>query len=208
MKAKLFTLAMVFLSVLVWLSTPTRSQTVITFDDLPNSTTGTFIPTGYQGLSWSNFGYVNAVLHSNSAGVSGYNYGMITPSNVALNASGFPAEIDARGTTFDLLSTYLTGAANSKLNSEVEGFRSGNLLYDTTVVASATSPTLFTFDYLNVDRLYFNASGGEPAGFTSGAGEEFVMDNFTFEFIPEPSSLLLTCVGAVSLLAFLRRKRA
>jgi hypothetical protein len=33
------------------------------------------------------------------------------------------------------------------------------------------------------------------------------MDNFMFEFIPEPSSLLLTALGAVSLVAFLRRRR-
>jgi len=33
------------------------------------------------------------------------------------------------------------------------------------------------------------------------------MDNFMFEFIPEPSSLLLTALGAVTLWAFLKRKR-
>ncbi len=33
------------------------------------------------------------------------------------------------------------------------------------------------------------------------------MDNFMFEFIPEPSTLLLAALGAVSLVAFLRRKR-
>jgi hypothetical protein len=30
----------------------------------------------------------------------------------------------------------------------------------------------------------------------------------TFEFIPEPSSFLLAALGAISLAAFLRRKRA
>jgi hypothetical protein len=34
------------------------------------------------------------------------------------------------------------------------------------------------------------------------------MDNFAFEFIPEPSSLLLTTLGAVTLFAAVRRKRA
>jgi hypothetical protein len=33
------------------------------------------------------------------------------------------------------------------------------------------------------------------------------MDNFTFEFVPEPSSLLLAALGGVSLVAFLRSKR-
>jgi hypothetical protein len=33
------------------------------------------------------------------------------------------------------------------------------------------------------------------------------MDNFTFDFIPEPSAFLLAALGTVSLVAFLRRKR-
>jgi len=82
------------------------------------------------------------------------------------------------------------------------------LIYDETVVASATNPTLFTFNFLDIDRLYFNAYGGEPAGFGSIAGAEFAMDNFEFDFIPEPSTFLLAALGAVSLVAFLRRKRA
>jgi hypothetical protein len=34
------------------------------------------------------------------------------------------------------------------------------------------------------------------------------MDNFSFEFVPEPSTFLLAGLGGVSLVAFLRRKRA
>jgi hypothetical protein len=33
------------------------------------------------------------------------------------------------------------------------------------------------------------------------------MDNFTFEFIPEPSSLLLTAIGAVTLFAVISRRQ-
>jgi hypothetical protein len=65
---------------------------------------------------------------------------------------------------------------------------------------------LFTFNYLDIDRLYFSASGGEPA-FGGNDGNNFAMDNFDFEFIPEPSSFLLAALGGVSLVAFLRRKR-
>jgi hypothetical protein len=185
----------------------TCQATIVTFDDLPDSATGTFIPTVYQGLTWSNFFVVNAVLATSDLGTNGAIYGMVTASNVAFNGFGLPAEIDARGTNFDFLSAYFTGAWNSNLNIQIEGFRGGSLAYNLTVMAAATNATLFTFDYLDIDRLCFNSSGGQDAGFGSGAGEEFVMDNFMFEFIPEPSSLLLTCVGAVSLLAFLRRKR-
>jgi hypothetical protein len=81
------------------------------------------------------------------------------------------------------------------------------MLYDTIVVAAATNATLFTFDYFNIDRLYFICSGGEPA-FGGSGGTAFAMDNFMFEFIPEPSSLLLTVLGAVTLWAFVKRQRA
>jgi hypothetical protein len=207
MNAKALSRFLAVFALVILLSTNTRSQSVITFDDLVDLGGGTVITNAYDGLAWSNFAYVNTVLLSGFTGYSnGYNYGMVSASNVALNAGGNPAEIDARGTNFDLLSTYLTGAWNSNLNIEVQGFRGGTLLYDTTVVASATSPTLFAFDYLDIDRLYFNSFGGEPA-FGGSSRTAFAMDNFTFEFIPEPSSLLLTALGAVSLVAFLKRKR-
>jgi hypothetical protein len=204
MKRKSHEFALSFV-VLAFFAVSVHAQTIITFDDLTDSTTGTFIPTGYQGLSWSNFAYTTPVLATNVSGLTGYYYGMVSPSNVALNAGGSPAEIDS-ATNFNFLSAYLTGAWNSNLDIEVEGFNGTNLLYDQTVVASATNATLFAFNYTDIDRLYFNSFGGEPA-FGGTAREQFVMDNLTFEFIPEPSSLLLTGLGAVSLVAFMKRKR-
>ncbi len=181
--------------------------TIITFDDLVDTGGGTLITNPYQGLVWSNFAVGNAVLQTTYNGLSGYYYGMITPSNVALNAHGNPAEIDATGTNFNFFGAYLTAAWNSNLNIEVQGFSGATLLYDTTVVASATSPTLFAFNYLNIGRLTFNSFGGQYAGFGS-SGEEFAMDNFDFDFVPEPSAFLLTTAGALTLWAFLKRKRA
>jgi hypothetical protein len=133
---------------------------------------------------------------------------MVSPSNVAFNDFGSPAEIDS-SSNFNFFGVYLTGAWDSNLNIEVEGFRSGTMLYDTTVVASATSPTLFTFNYLNIDRLDFSSSGGQDAGFsTVFGGQNFVLDNFAFEFVPEPSPLLLTAAAALLLWPLLKRKRA
>jgi hypothetical protein len=208
MKLKLLLQPLAVLSLLVFSAFSARSQTVITFDDIPSGPNGALITNAYQGLDWTDFGVGNAILQTNLNGVNGYGYGMVSPSNVAFNAFGNPAEIGSPGTNFNFLSTYLTGAWNSNLNVEVQGFSGATMLYDTTVVASATSPTLFTFDYLNVNRLTFISSGGQSAGFGGGSGEEFVMDNFTFEFIPEPSTFLLAALGGVSLVAFLRRQRA
>jgi hypothetical protein len=131
---------------------------------------------------------------------------MVSPPNVALNSGGTPAEIDS-ATNFNFLSAYFTGAWMSNLNIEVQGYNGTNLVYDETKVVSATTPTLIAFDYSDIDRLYFNSYGGEEA-FGNNDGENFVMDNMTIEFIPEPSSLLLTTLGAVTLWGFVRRKRA
>jgi len=58
--------------------------------------------------------------------------------NVAYNGYGNPAEIDSRGTNFNFLSTYSTGAWKSNLNIEVQGFNGTNPVSDETTVASAT----------------------------------------------------------------------
>jgi hypothetical protein len=206
MKLSPLLLPAVCLNLLVFSAVSARSQTVITFDDTPVPFSGTNIPNGYQGLNWNNFGLANPSLQFNGVR-NGYYYGMVSLSNDAFNDFAYPAEIDSAGTNFNFLSTYLTGAWNSNLIINVEGFRSGALVYDTAVVAAATNATLFTFNYLDIDRLYFDAFGGAYAGF-GGEGPVFVMDNFMFEFIPEPSTFLLAALGAVSLVAFLRRKRA
>jgi hypothetical protein len=79
MKIRLFLLPLACLTALLCFSVASRSQTTITFDDLPDSTTGTFIPTGYQGLSWSTFAYTTPTLSTNVAGLTGYYYGTVSP---------------------------------------------------------------------------------------------------------------------------------
>jgi hypothetical protein len=204
MKAKLFLLLGIFSTLPLFSA---RSQTVVTFDDLYDNGFGRLITNAYQGLTWSNFGVVNSILTTKSVGgfSNGYIYGMESVSNVAFNYAGNPAEIDSSGTSFNFFSAYLTGAWKSNLNIEVEGFNGAQEIYDTIVVASATNPTLFTFNYLDIDRLYFNAYGGEDA-FGPNGGNNFAMDNFMFEFIPEPSSLLLTFLGVLILWGFRKRR--
>ena len=211
MKAKLFLLPFAFFTMLTFSTITTSWATVITFDDLSETASGSFIANGYQGLNWSEILAFNAILHTNlpvviGGGVSGFYYGMVSASN-AISIGGYgPAEIDTF-TNLNFRSAYLTGAWRSNLNVQVQGFRGGSLLYDTIVVASATNPTLFTFNYLDIDRLSFNTSGGEAA-FEHDGGAIVVLDNLSFEFVPEPSSFLLTTVAALMLWPLLRRKRA
>lgn len=210
MKTKLLLLSLSVLTPLVFSPVSTRSQTVITFDDIPlNNGTGVFLANNYDGLVWSNFAVVNGILAPRNGPppyTNGTYYGVVSPSNVAILAFDGPSEIDSPGTNFNFLSAYLTGDWMSNLDIKVQGFRDTNLMYDQTVVASATNPTLFAFDYLDVNRIVFTSSGGQPA-FGGIISEQIIMDNFTFEFIPEPSSLLLTSLGAVTLFAIVRRRR-
>jgi hypothetical protein len=207
MKTGLLRPSFTFLALLVISGISASSQTVVTFDDLHETGSGSFIPVGYQGLVWSNFAAMNAFLYAGQSPfyTNGYYYGIVSLSNVAYNANGGLTEISS-ATNFNFLSAYFTGAWNSNLNIEVQGFRDNALVYDETKVASATTSTPFTFSYMNIDRLDFIASGGEPAFFPTG-NNQFAMDNFMFESIPEPSSLLLTTLGAVTLFAVVRRQR-
>jgi hypothetical protein len=181
---------------------------LLTFDDLSETGSGSYL-NSYHGLGWENFACINAILNTNLFGpvVIGSYYGMVSPSNVVINGIDAPAEVDATGTTFNFLSAYLTGAFNSNLNIRVQGFVGTNLVYDETKVVEATYPTLCTFDYLDVDRLVFSSSGGQPAFGVTGGYSDFVMDNFMFEFIPEPSTFLLAALATVSLAAFLGHRR-
>jgi len=221
MNTKLFLLPLPLFTFLAFSSVSALAQTLVTFDDLNETGSGSYVANPYHGLLWNSIQINNAILDTNliagrhpniPGGLTGDWYGMVSPSNVAVlfgnNSIGIPnSEIDAAGTNFNFISAYFTGYWNSNLNIEVQGFRGGTLLYDTTVVVSATSPTPFTFDYLDIDRLYFNSYGGQVAFGVDGGAYVSVMDNFNFELIPEPSSLPLTALGAVSLVAFLRRKR-
>jgi hypothetical protein len=215
MKSAPFRFFAAFVALLCFAIVSPCRATLVTFDDLSETGSGSFLANGYQGLNWSYWGVNNAILFTNvlphlfagapSNGLSGNYYGMVSASNVTFNASGLPVDIDSPS-NFNFQSAYLTGEWNSNLNIEVQGFNGSTMLYDTTVVVSATSPTLFTFDYLNINDLHFDASGGEPA-FGTASGAAFVMDNFDFDFVPEPSSFLLTAAGALMLCAVVKRKR-
>jgi hypothetical protein len=63
-------------------------------------------------------------------------------------------------------------------------------------------PTFFEFNFNDIDTLTFNSFGGTPQPTpTGGAGVHFVMDNFTFALVPEPSTIALLALGAIGLLA-------
>lgn len=184
------------------------NATLITFDDLTDNGSGTPIANGYAGLNWNNFYVLNTVDY----GVpSGYLAGMVSANNVAFNAYGNEAIIS--DSVFTLNSAYLTAAWNDNLQVEVKGYNGVNLLYDNTYTLSSTAPTLINFNYVGVDDVTFDSSGGTQNPNYAGSGPHFAMDNMTINAtaVPEASTmlagaLLLLPLGA-STLRILRRKR-
>lgn len=164
------------------------------------------IPNGYGGLNWDNFYALDAVNYYLNP--SGYLAGMVSPDFVAFNAYADPAAFSSP-IPFNFISAYLTGAWNDGLNIQVQGFLGATLMYDQTVVVNATGPTLFNFNYLGVDRVYFQSSDGTPHDGYSGSGGHFAMDNLTVNIIPEPGSGILLIIGLGGLAAAYagRRKR-
>jgi hypothetical protein len=154
------------------------SPAIVTFDDLTGS--GLPVPVDYNGLTWSNFYYLDGVTYGQP---SGYTAGTVSSPNVAFNNYGTPATISS-SVPFDILSAYMTAAWNDNLQVEVKGYNNASLIYDNTYILSATAPTLIQFNYLGVTSVQFISSGGTPHPGYGGSGEQFVLDNVSLLFPP------------------------
>jgi len=198
---------MVFLATLaaVALAGPASAR-LVTFD-LIKGTGEEPIPTGWASFDWSaNFDWLN----SSAEGDTGYQYGTVSPPNVAYNAYGANVSF-RRNTPFELVSFDLTGAWNNGLEVTVTGFRKGVQVDSTTFTVNSTGPTLETLNW-DVNRVTFVSFGGTPAGYPNGSGEQFVLDNLTtmpitqpstdfnsFSAVPEASTWALMLVGFAGL---------
>lgn len=162
------------------------------------------ISSPYEGLDWDNFYALNGATYSGNP--SGYQNGMVSEPFVAYNANAGPAAFSS-ASPFDFNSVYLTGAWNDDLHIRVQGYLGATLLYDNTVVVNAAAPTLFNFNYLDIDRVLFTSSDGINHGY-NGSGEHFVMDDLTINAaVPEPASFLLLAAGLAALLVCARRRK-
>ena len=152
-----------------------EDDAVGTFDDI---TTDDFVsvPNGYLGVNWSGFTLLNATNYSIQD--SGYIRGNTSPDYVVFT-SGTGTVSGVSGDEFDFASTTLTAAWNDNLNINIDGYRDGVLIYDTTVIVSDDGPTVFTFNWDDVDVVTFTPYGGTDAG-TPGGGIHLAMDDISF----------------------------
>jgi hypothetical protein len=166
------------------------------------------IPSGWGSFHWStDFWWLNP---AQDLPGSGYQYGMVSPPNVAYNADAANVSF-RRNTPFELVSFDLTAAWNNGLKVTVTGFRKGVQVDSTTFTVNASGPTLETLNW-DVNRVTFHSFGGTSAGY-DGGGEHFVLDNLTtmpitapstdlqssFSGVPEPSTWALMLLGFAGL---------
>ena len=198
------------------------SATVLTFEGI-SALPIADIPDGYGGMVWHDvlgptdnpFRIIDGATVFPAG--SGYQNGAVSPDYVAFNPSFATATV-RDSEHFDFTGAYITAAWRQGLEVTVKGFRDGGLVALQTVVVDALAPTVptdfLTFDFLDIDKLVFESAC--PAATCSdlfvgtvNSGNQFAMDNFTFEVTsaPEPGpSLLLALCGLA--LAGSRRLRA
>ena len=172
-----------------------NGQEVLTFDNLPTTppapgeAASGYIPDGYGGLDWSDFGVINGL----EVGPSyGYYTGVVSGPNVAFNEFGGTGTI-SNPYAFNLHSADLTAALNlnTPLEIQVEGFQGTTMAYNNTYTVNNLGPTLINFNYLSVDRVEFISS---PA-------QQFAMDNLNVTVplpVPEPGSMGLMLVAGLA----------
>jgi hypothetical protein len=193
--------AKIFLSVGIATIAINVKAAVLEFDDLNNYD---LVTDGYGGLNWSNFSVSNGSNPYNI--ITGFNFGIISPSNAIFNDYGDPATISS-STPFTLNSGYFASAYTDGLIVTVQGYSGDTLTRTVSFTLSDTSFTFVNLNLANITSATFTGSlSPEPDEYYP---KHFTIDNLTISeatVVPEPSTYGLIGIGALGL-AFAARRR-
>jgi len=190
-KASRFSYAVGLFALIAAAATPITAQAkTITFDDL-GASSGSAIPSSYQGYDWTNFDYLTT---STIILNSGFQTGAVSGSNLAFNNEGNPASVSA-AQSFFVYSAYFGSAWNDGLAVTVTGMNAADQVLDkkTITLPHIGGDTYAVFNWSGVSVLDFASSGGSPDGKAAGMGEQFYMDNLSVSqpgAVPELSSFV------------------
>ena len=162
------------------------TQRTITFDDLPttdengNAIEFGNVPNGYQGFDWDLTAYINGPIYTPSP--SGYQAGVVSSPNVALNAGG-TASI-SRLTPFSMISLNTNAAWNIGQTNIFTGFLRDMQVAQVTAVVDDQATTLVQLNFNNVDLVTFEGSGGTQDPAAPASGTFVVIDNILVDDVP------------------------
>lgn len=159
---------------------------------------------------------------------AGFHRSMVSGDTVAYTqsfagSSSLFGSIKARPgeANFDFFSTYMTSGYRDDISVTVTGLRDGSVFYTQDLVIGDDAPTLISLNFLDIDEIRFNTSGGTflyPNG--SGIGSYLNPSNafstpvLAFDDIniavaapvPEPEVYAMMALG-LGLLGWTRRRR-
>jgi hypothetical protein len=171
---------------------------VLTFDDF----TGDFapVPSDYAGFNWVGDFYVFSdsymtSMHYNPLDSPSGEYAASTDRGtyiVSLNDSDFQFE----GASFAGWGKYGTGQSFTSTTVTVWGYNNGALVGSATMDLSPTEYNWLPVNLL-VDEVWIQSSG---------QGQYWLMDDFTYAPVPEPATMLLFGMGLIGI-ACVGRKR-
>lgn len=200
---------------------PAHASTVLDFEDLSPDTLGA-IADGYRGFDWRG---VNEVSNFNMAFYApslrsecsttggffagGYCNGTVSGDYVAFRGTGSGPATIRRDQEFNFLSAFFTSPWNDGADLVIRGFSGGVELYRDDFVISTLAAIELELNYLEIDTLTFQATGGVNAGY-GASGEGVVIDDFKYSevsAVPIPATGWLF-TSALGVFGYLGKRKA